>query len=76
MFRSIVIAAVVYGYGHPGFDGYRPSALDRPLQSFYQEVNLVAKDGKRVLTTLDDARSMRYLKGYVDRMDTQMRELR
>jgi hypothetical protein len=76
MFRSIVIAAVVYGYGHPGFDGYRPGALDRPLQSFYQEVNLVAKDGKRVLTTLDDARSMRYLKGYVDRMDTQMRELR
>ncbi len=76
MLRSIVIAAVVYGYGHPTFDGYRPGGLDRPLQSFYQEVNHVAQDGKRVLTTLDDARSMRYLKSYVDRMETQLRDMR
>ena len=73
MWRSIIIAAVVYGAGHPGLDGWRPGALDRPLQSFYQEVNHVAKDGKRVLTTLDDARSMRYLKGYIDHMETTLR---
>ena len=67
---------MVYGYGHPDFNGYRPGALDRPLQSFYQEVNLAANDGKRVITTLDDARSMRYLKSYIGRMETQLRGLR
>lgn len=73
MWRSIVAAALVYAYGHPGFDGYRPGALDRPLQDFYREVNQVARDGQRVLTTLDDARAMRYLKGYMEHMDTQLR---
>jgi hypothetical protein len=76
MWRSVIVAAVIYGYGHPGFDGYRPGALDRPMQSFYQEVNNAAQDGKRVLTTLDDARSMRYLKSYVERMETQLRDVR
>ena len=73
MWRSLFVAAVVYAYGHPGFDGYRPGGLDRPLQAFYREVNLVARDGQRVLGTLDDARSMRYLKGYMDYMETQLR---
>jgi hypothetical protein len=73
MLRSFLAAAVVYTYGHPGFDGYRPGALDRPLQSFHREVNLVARDGQRVLATLDDARSMRYLKGYIEAMDAQLR---
>lgn len=73
MWRSLFFAAVIYGYGYPGFDGYRPGALDRPLQGFYRDVNQVARDGHRVLTTLDDARSMRYLKGYIDYMDTQLR---
>ena len=34
---------------------------------------MIARDGHRVLTTLDDARSMRYLKGYIEQMDTQLR---
>ena len=73
MWRSLITAALVYGYGHPGFDGYRPGPLDIPLQGFYREVNVIARDGHRVLTTLDDARSMRYLKGYIEQMDTQLR---
>ncbi len=73
MWRSLAAAALVYTYGHPGFEGYRPAALDRPLQAFHNEINLAARDGQRVLTTLDDARSMRYLKGYLEYMQSQMR---
>ncbi len=72
MWRSVLAAAIVYGYGHPGFDGYRPAPLDRPFQGFYQEGNTVAKDGKRVLGTLDDARSMRYLNTYIEWMDAHL----
>jgi hypothetical protein len=73
MWRSLLAAVVVYTYGHPGFDGFRPGGLDRPLQSFHREVNVMARDGQRVLSMLDDARSMRYLKGYIDSMDAQLR---
>jgi hypothetical protein len=64
----VFIAAVVYGYGHPHFDGYRPAAIDRPLQSFYSEVNVVTRDGKRVL---DNWVTMRYVKNYMDRVGAQ-----
>jgi len=73
MWRTLVAATLVYGCGHPSLDGYRPAVLDKPLQSFYQDVNSAARDGQKVLTTLDDARCMRYLKGYIDRMDAQLR---
>ncbi len=73
MWRSLLAAVTVYAYGHSNFDGYRPAALDRPLQAFHQEVNIVARDGQRALTTLDDARSMRYLKGYMEYMEAQLR---
>jgi hypothetical protein len=73
MFRTLIAAAAVYAYGHPGFDGYRPAVLDKPLQGFYTEVNLAAIEGQRALATLDDARAMRYLKGYIERVDAQLR---
>lgn len=73
MWRSFLAAAVVYASGHPAFDGHRPSALDRPLQAFYREVNQAARDGHRVLSTLDDTRSMRYLRGYIEGVDAQLR---
>ena len=47
--------------------------LDKPLQSFYQDINAAARDGKKVLATLDDTRCMNYLKGYIARMDAQLR---
>ena len=53
MFRTLIAAVAVYACGHPGLDGYRPALLDNPLQGFYNEVNLAARDGKRAL---DDAR--------------------
>jgi hypothetical protein len=73
MWRTLLAAVTVYGCGHPCLDGYRPAFLDRPLQSFYKDVNAAARDGKTVLATLDDARCMRYLKGYIDRMDALLR---
>ena len=73
MWKAVLTATIVYAYGHPYFDGYRPAALDAPLQAFHVEVNQSARDGQRVLATLDDARAMRYLRGYVERMDEQLR---
>jgi hypothetical protein len=73
MWRTFITAVIVYGSGHPGFDGYRPALLDRPLQSFYAEVNTTARGGRSALATLDDARCMRYLTAYIDRMGAQLR---
>ena len=73
MWRSLFAAAMTYGGGHPSFGRYRPAVLDRPLQSFYQEVNTAARDGQKLLATLDDARCMRCLKDYIARMDAQLR---
>jgi hypothetical protein len=73
MWRTLIAATAAYGCGHPSIDGYRPALLDRPLQSFYQDVNAAARDGKKVLGTLDDMRCMHYLKGYIARMDAQLR---
>ena len=73
MWRTLIAASLVYGCGHPSLDGYRPAVLDRPLQSFYQDVNSTARDGQKVLATLDDYRCMRYLKGYIARVDEQLR---
>jgi hypothetical protein len=73
MWRSLFAAAIVYACGHPSLDGYRPGFLDHPFQSFYHEVNTAARNGKTVLMTLDDARCMRYLKVYIEKMDAQLR---
>jgi hypothetical protein len=73
MWRTLFAAVTVYACGHPHFDGYRPVVLDRPFQEFHQVVNEAARDGRKVIATLDDARSMRYLKGYINRMDAMLR---
>ena len=75
MWRTLIAASMVYGYGHPSLDGYRPALLDRPLQSFYADVNTTARDGRKALAMLDDARTMRYLKDYIERMDSQLRSV-
>lgn len=72
MWRSVFIAAIVYAYGHPHFDGYRPAVIDKPLQSFYSEVNIAAREGQRALVVLDEARTMQYLQGLTDRLAAQL----
>jgi hypothetical protein len=73
MWRSLIAAGLLYGYGHPAMDDLRPGFLDAPLQGLHREVNQAAADGHRALTLLDDARSMRYLKGYTDQMSSMLK---
>jgi hypothetical protein len=73
MWRSLFAVVLVYGGGHPSLDGYRPALLDRPLQGFHRDVNEAAREGRKVLVALDDARWLRYLKVYIARMDAQLR---
>jgi hypothetical protein len=64
MWRSLIIAAIVYGCGHPSLDGYRPALLDKPLQGFYQQVNKAALEGRKLLASLDFARA-RFVNNYM-----------
>jgi hypothetical protein len=70
MLRGVLVAAVFYAYGHPHFDGYRPAAFDRPLQSFYLEMTQVVRDGRR---TFDNTLSLSAITGYAARIGAQVR---
>lgn len=72
MWRSLFIAVVVYGCGHPSLDGYRPSGLDKPLQAFYQTVNKAALQGRQMLTSFNAARAS-YFRAYVGQAERQLR---
>jgi hypothetical protein len=54
MGRIFLIAAVFYGFGHPGFDGHRPADLDRPLRHLHQTVDAAAIQLQRALIALDN----------------------
>jgi len=72
MWRSLCVAAIAYGCGHPGLDGYRPVALDAPLQAFYQQVNKAGQEGWRVMASVNVARAS-YLKAYMASAEKQLR---
>jgi hypothetical protein len=68
MRRSLLLLALLYGYGDARFDNYRPELLDRTLRSFHRTVELAASDGRRAIAdgrravaVLNDARTMQYL---------------
>ncbi|HEV2957147.1 MAG TPA: hypothetical protein VGX95_13600 [Xanthobacteraceae bacterium] len=73
MWRSIAIAALVYGYGHPKFDGYRPAGMDRALQAFYVEVNKAAATGRQALARFDDEAAVRYVKNYAGKVEDELK---
>jgi len=73
MWRTVLTAILAYGYGHPSFDGYRPAGFDRPLQTFYGEVNGAARAGRQKLASLDGDRVTRYFRGYADQVEEQLR---
>jgi hypothetical protein len=72
MWRSVCIALIVYGCGNPALKGYRPAALDVPLQAFYQQVNKAGKEGQKALASLNEARAG-YFKAYMGRAEEQLR---
>ena len=55
MGRIFLFAALLYGYGGPGFDGHRPASLDRPLRDFHFAVNSGARNVERMLVAVDSA---------------------
>jgi hypothetical protein len=73
MWRTALVAAAVYGSGHPGFEGDRPTALERPLQAFHTEINQIARDGQRVIASLDNTRAALALRSYIQQADTRLR---
>jgi hypothetical protein len=53
MGRILLLTALLYGYGDPGFDGHRPVSFDRPLRNFHRAVGAVAADAQRILVKID-----------------------
>jgi hypothetical protein len=53
MGRVFLIAALLYGYGDPGFDGRRPAQLDRPLRNLHRTVDTAASQAQRALVAVD-----------------------
>ena len=72
MWRALCAAAIIYGCGYPGLDGYRPAALDAPLHAFYQQVNKAGVEGQKVLASANSARAG-YIKSYLGRAEKQLR---
>jgi hypothetical protein len=72
MWRSLFVALIAYGCGIPALDGYRPAALDVPLQAFYQQINKAGQEGQKALASLNEARAS-YIKAYMRRAEKQLR---
>jgi hypothetical protein len=68
----IAAVAIVYAYGHPVFNGYRPARLDRAFQGFYAEVNGAARSSKDALAQLDQQRARNTLQRFMDRIDSEI----
>ena len=54
MGRTFLLAALLYGYGDPGFDGHRPAELDRPLRNLHRTIDTAASQAQRVLVAVDN----------------------
>jgi hypothetical protein len=54
MGRLFMFAALLYGYGDPGFDGHRPVSVDRALRNFHGVVDSTARDAQRLLVAVDN----------------------
>jgi hypothetical protein len=73
MLRSVAIAALLCGYGHPSFDGYRPAGLDRALQAFYLEVNKATASSRLALARFDSGAAVRSIRNYVDSVEAELK---
>lgn len=73
MWRGIISALLVYSYGAPVFEGYRPALLDRPLQTFHGEINFAARSGQYLVTRMDEQQVKTSLRAFVGRIDSELR---
>jgi hypothetical protein len=73
MWRSVLAGVLVFACGHPSLEGYRPQALNRPLQGFYAEVQKAAESGKQVIANFDNERYLFYVKVFVRKVETELR---
>jgi len=73
MIRTSIAAAIVYIFGLPYFDAYRPAMLKEPMQSFYVEINAAARYCWHALPSINVARAKQYLNAYVERTIAEVR---
>ena len=76
MFRITLAAAAVYACGCPGLDGHRPASFDKPLQGFYNEVNVTATESTRVFSLLNKERTQHYFDLFKQRFAAVVQESR
>jgi len=73
MWRGIATAVVlVYGYGHPVFNGYRPAPLDRALQGFHAEINGAVLMGRQALAQFDRQRARDMYQAFKNRVGSEL----
>jgi hypothetical protein len=75
MIRTSVAAALVYAFGLPFFDGYRPAAPDQPLQTFAAQIDLAAQYSWRMAASIDVPRLKQYVSACVERTRTELRRV-
>jgi hypothetical protein len=68
----IATIAVVYAYGYPVFNGYRPAGLDRAFLNFHAEVNGAARSGQATLAQLDQRRARETLAHFIAKVDSEI----
>lgn len=68
MLRTLIAAVTVYGYAQPGFDGYRPAFLDKPLQAFSVTIDSGAQQSQRALAVFNKARLWHYADVFIERV--------
>jgi hypothetical protein len=73
MWRSVLATVLVYGYGYPAFDGYRPGSLDQPLQIFHAEVQKAAVMGIVALQGIDQQRALGYVRVFTDQFEAEVK---
>ena len=72
MLRCVAVAALLYGFGHPDCDAYRPLAFDRSLREFHRDVNRIAEVTTGAALVFDPARTLRSLDSLSGRMQAML----
>jgi hypothetical protein len=74
MFRTALAAIAVYACGTPVLDGHRPASFDKPLQGFYNEVNVTAIESTKAFSFFDKERTLYYIDVFKQRFAAAMHE--